>query len=96
MFLPSDKMDQTEQCQVAIKKEIYGLMERGVFERVKRKDVTPNLNVLTTTIVLAVKDMGTENQKFKARVAAHGQKDSDKENRVHNSPTVRPVSLKFF
>ena len=56
----------------------------------------PNANVLTTRMVLAVKDIGTTNEKFKARVAAHGHKDNDKENRVHNSPTIRPISLRVL
>ena len=71
-------------------------MERGVFQRVKRKDVPLGANILTTRMVLAVKDIGTSGEKYKARVAAHGHKDNDKDNRVHNSPTIRPVSLRVL
>ena len=71
-------------------------MERGVFKIVKKRDVPPESNVLTTRMVLAVKDVGTENEKYKARVTAHGHKDSDKYNRVNNSPTIRPISLRVL
>ena len=71
-------------------------MSRGVFEKVKRKDVPAGANILTTRMVLAVKDIGTPGEKYKTRVAAHGHKDNDKENRVHNSPTIRPVSLRVL
>ena len=87
---------QTVQCKETICREVEGLLERGVFERVKKKDVPPNANILTTRMVLAVKDIGTANEKYKARVAAHGHKDSDKDNRVHNSPTILPVSLRIL
>ena len=45
-------------------------------------------------MVLVVKDIGTSNEKWKARVAAHGHKDMDKDELVHNSPTIRPISLR--
>ena len=47
-------------------------------------------------MALAVKDIGTPGEKYKARVAAHGHKDKDKDDRVHNSPTIRPVSLRVL
>ena len=96
VFFPSDKRAQSEQCKKAIMKEVNGLLERGVFQVVKRKDVPPDANVLTTRMVLAVKDIGTPGEKYKARVAAHGHKDIDKDNRVHNSPTIRPISLRVL
>ena len=71
-------------------------MERGVFKRFKKSDIPPNSNILTTRMVLAVKYVGTENENFKARIAAHGHKDSDKDDRVHYSPTILPVSLRVL
>ena len=43
----------------------------------KRKDVSKDANMLTTRLVLAVKDSGTLDKKYKARVAAHGHKDKE-------------------
>ena len=65
VFFPSEKRAQTEQCKAAIKREIDGLMERGVFKRVKKKDVPPSSSVLRTRMVLTVKDVGTENETIK-------------------------------
>ena len=96
VFFPSDKWAQSDQCKEAIAKEIAGLLSRGVFQKVKRKDVPPDANILTTRMALAVKDIGTPGEKYKARVAAHGHKDKDKDDRVHNSPTIRPVSLRVL
>lgn len=96
VFYPSDPRAKTAQCCESIAGEIKGLMERGVFKRVKRKDLPPDANVISTRMVLAVKDVGTESEKFKARLAAHGHKDREKEGRVHNSPTIRPISLRLL
>ena len=93
VFFPSDERAKTDDCKKAIRKEIYGLLARGVFKRVKREHVPPDANVLTTRMVLAVKDIGTSGEKYKARLAAHGHKDKEKDDRVHNSPTIRPISL---
>ena len=62
---------------MAIEKEVKGLLRRGFFKRVKRKNVPPDANVLTTRMVLAVKDIGNPGETFKARVAAHRHKDKD-------------------
>ena len=47
-------------------------------------------------MVLSVKDIGTPGDNFKARLAAHGQKDKYKVDRVQNYPTIRPISLRIL
>lgn len=59
-------------------------MERGVFKRVKKKDLPATANVISTLMILAVKGVGTPGEKYKAPVAAHGHKDREKGRRVHN------------
>lgn len=93
VFYPSDGRVKTEQCREAIKKENDGLLERGVFKLVKHKDIHNNANIIT---VLVVKDIGTPEEKLKARLAAHGQKDPDKHNHVQNCLTIRPISLRII
>lgn len=82
VFYPSDERAKSPQCCEAIVKEVKGLLERGVSKRVKKKEVPPGSTILTTRMVLAVKDIGTKNEKYKARLAAHGHKDRDKNNCV--------------
>lgn len=92
MFYPSDERARTPACYEAISKEVKGLLDRGFFKAVKRNDVPLNANLLSTHVVLAVKDICTPNEKYKALVAAHGHKERDKDNLVHNLPSVRPIS----
>lgn len=44
-------------------------------------------------MVLAVEDVGTSNEKYKSRIAAHGRKDEDKHNQVHKSTYTKSISL---
>lgn len=96
VFYPSDPRAQTPECRAAIKMEVDGILSRGVFRKVKKTDIPRDANVITTRMVLSVKDIGTSDEKYKARVAAHGHKDRDKHDRVHNSPSVRPISLRLL
>lgn len=95
VFYPSDPRAKTLQCCEAITREVKGLMERSVFRRVKWKDLSPDANIISTRIVLAFKDVGSDLENYKARLVAHIHKDRDKEVRVNNSATIRPISLRY-
>ena len=41
LFFPSDKRDKAKEYQAEIKKEVDGLLARGVFKNVKKNDVHP-------------------------------------------------------
>lgn len=96
MFYNSNECARTTVCCETISKEVKGLTDRGVLKTVKRKAFPANANVLTTHIGLAVKDIGTPNEKYKALVATQGYNDSDQESRVHNALSARPISLRIL
>ena len=83
----------------AIKLELSGLMEKGVFEevRVPVQD-RRKLNILKSRFVLALKDPGTPTEKKKARlvVQAMPHADRDRPNLFTYSPTVSKASFRLL
>ena len=96
VFYPSNERARTEQCIDAIASEVKELLERSVFKCMKKKNVPNGPNILTTRMVFAVKNIGTEKEKYKAHLAAHGHKDRDRHNCIQNSPPGRPISLRML
>ena len=47
-------------------------------------------------MVLSLKDIGTPNEKYKARIVILGNRDSEKSDLVQNSPTIRPSSIRLI
>ena len=74
MLFPSDPRASSQECCDAISKEVIGLLKRGVFKEVNRKEVPPDANVFSSRMALAIKDIGTEAEKYKARLVIHGHK----------------------
>ena len=62
----------------------------------KRKNLPRNANIMGSRTVLSIKDMGTPNEKYKARIVILGNNDSEKDDLVHNSPTIRASSLRII
>jgi hypothetical protein len=52
--------------------EMKGLLEKGVFEIILRDDIPEGANTLGGRYVLALKDVGTEKERWKARFVVQG------------------------
>ena len=78
------------------KKEIQGLIERGAFKIVPKESVPHGANLLKGRFVLAIKDPGTKDQRFKARFVIQGHKDQEKQNMVTEAPTVLRHSVRLL
>lgn len=80
----------------AKKLEIDGLKNRKVWKVVHRSEVPADSNVLGGRFVLAVKNIGTKDEKAKARYIAQGHKDKDKPYMVHDTSTLRASSVRVI
>lgn len=67
-----------------------------MFKPVKRSDLPPNSNILSSRFVLAIKDVNTPAEKYKSRLVIHGHRDSDRKNLFNNSPSLRLPSLRMM
>jgi Reverse transcriptase (RNA-dependent DNA polymerase) len=79
----------------AKRKELFGLIERGIFRLVLQEDIGPNPNVIPSRFVRAVKhESGTE--KFNARFVLGGYRDREKKSFIHNSTTLKHQSVRLI
>ncbi len=63
---------------------------------VSEEDVPKGANVNTGSFVVTIKDVETENPIFKARFMAHGNRDSERDQLVHDSTTARQISVRLL
>ena len=91
---PADKRGHTELFDLAKAKEMAGLVERGVYEVVCKGDVPSDANVLGGRFVLAIKNIGTKEELYKARFVVQGHTDAEKNILVHNSTNLRQASIR--
>lgn len=86
---PGDPMTKNSMVKAALRKEIEGLFEKGVFRIVKRCDVPANAVILPSRMVYDIKKVGTSDERHKARFAADGHMDRHKKLMIHSSPNIR-------
>ena len=93
---PGDPREGTQEFDDARQKEIDGLLSRGTFCPVRREDIPENANILGGRFVCTLKNVGTENEKPKARYVAQGHNDKEKPFIVHNITALRQSSIKII
>ena len=92
----NDPRANTPEMQKAKQKEIDNLVQRGVFEFVKRSDIPKGANVITSRFVLAIKSPMNAEKINKARYCAGGHKDKMKNVMVHHTVTLTPASVRLL
>lgn len=78
-----------------MKKELDGLFEQQVFEEVHEKDVPHDAVILPSKMVYAIKNIGTNEEAYKARIVAGDHMDRMKRLMIHNSVNVRHGSIRI-
>lgn len=73
---PNDPRSSSQKFTEAMKVEIDGLMSRGAFKIVESQTLPSDANILGARFVLAIKNVGTAEEKHKARYVVQGHKDS--------------------
>ena len=84
---------RSEQAVRARKQEIENLVRRFTWELVLKEDVPPGSNIISGSFVIAIRDVETDKPLFKARFVAHGHRDAEKHNLVHDSTNVHQSSV---
>ena len=64
---------RAQQFDKAKRKEIEGLMEKGIWKVVLRYEVPDNANILNVRLFLAIKDSGTNKEVWEARYVVQGR-----------------------
>ena len=93
---PADSRGRSGDFDEAIANELRGLTERGVYEIVCKEEVPPGANILGGRFVLAIKEKGTEDEKYKAHFVVQGHTDTEKNILVHNTTTLKQSSVRML
>ena len=91
-----DPRAYSDECRMAIEKEIKGLEEKGVWRVVNRSDIPRDANILGGRFVLSIKNKGSHYEMYKARFVALGHKDREKHLLVHDSTNLRQRSIRII
>lgn len=86
-------LDDKCQALAGNKKEIDGLASRGTWRIVDRSQIPRGSKILGSRFILSFKNSDTPNPRYKARLVAQGHRDADKPYMVHDSTTIRALSL---
>lgn len=78
------------------RKEVNGLLERGVFEVIKEKDIPPNTRIFSARFVDEIKNLGTDKAFEKSRLVIQAYNDQGKSLVLTQSPTIQRVSQRII
>lgn len=71
-------------------------MDKGVFQVVMKEDIPEDANILEGRFVLALKNVGTNREIYKARFVVQGHTDQEKNLLVHTVTNIRHRSIKML
>jgi len=91
-----DPRTPTAAFQAAAKAEVDGLLTRGAMRPVARSSLPTGSNIIRGRFVFTLKDVGTSDEKPKARYVAQGHLDKAKQFMVHNLATLRQRSTRLL
>lgn len=80
----------------AIKKELGSLKQSGCSEEIEKRHLPTVPNILTSRFVYTLKQIGSSNEKAKARLVAQGHTDIDKPYIFHDSISMKQPSLRII
>lgn len=81
---------------VSRRKELDGLLERGVFEFINVNDIPTGARIFKSRFVDQIKNAGTANAFEKSRLVVQAYNDSDKKKVLTQSPTIQRASQRLL
>jgi hypothetical protein len=78
------------------RKEINGLMEKGVFEAIDLKDIPPGVRIFNLRFVDEIKNPGTDKAFEKSRLVVQAYNDANKSLVLTESPTIQRCSQRLI
>lgn len=91
-----DARGKEPRFDAARKLEVDGLESMGTWKRFDLRNVGKDANVLGSRFALATKNVGSADEKEKARLIVQGHTDREKFNVVHNSTTLHQRSMRII
>lgn len=96
MIHPADPRGRSRLFDEAKSRELAGFAERGVYKVVCREDVPTGANILGGRFILAIKNVNTDEEVYKARFVVQGHTDIEKNLLVHNNTNLRQSSVRVL
>lgn len=93
---PEDPRSREQDFVDAKRNEAHGLMSRKIWNIVSHDKILEDSLVLGGRFVLTLKNVGTPEEKAKARYIAQGYCDGDKSYVVHDISTIRASSIRLI
>lgn len=78
------------------RKEVEGLLEKGVFEIVSEEDIPTDSSIFRTRFVDQIKHEGTPNAYHKSRLVVQAYNDDNKHSILTQAPTIQRVSQRLL
>ena len=91
-----DPRARDPRMQDAKLKEIQGLIQRGTFKVILRREIPNGANILRGRYILSIKDFGTDREIWKARYVIQGHRDIEKDIMVRTSTNIQQGSLRLL
>ena len=91
-----DPRADSQLFEVAKAEEINGLRKRKTWRVMSQKDHPERANVLSGRFVLTLQNVGTKEEKAKARNVSQGHRDKQKRKMVHNVTSLRQSSTRLI
>lgn len=92
----SDPRTKNKKAQAGVKKELDDLFEQGMVKLVKAEDIPKDAIILPNRTVYAIKNSGTLEELYKARITAGGHMDDMKELMIHSSVNLKHGSVRMI
>lgn len=92
-LLSTDRRAKHERFKLATENETNSLCDRNYFTVVSTNDVSDNGNILDSGFVSKLKNVGTKDERPKARLVSQSNRDVNKPYLIHDSITIKYSSL---
>lgn len=93
---PRDPRGNMPMFTEANRKEIKGLLEKGTWKVVLKREVPADAKMLSGRFVLTVKNANTDEEVYKARYVVQVHRDKEKKFLVHDSTNLRQRSNRLL
>lgn len=93
---PTDPITKSPEMNDAKNTEIRGLLKRGTFTFILKKDVPPDGNILSGRFVFSIYSLVHGEIKFKARYVIGGHRDKLKDFIIHSTNMTQPQSIRIL
>lgn len=93
---PRDPRNNSKETLNAKRKEIEALVHRVTWKILLKDELPKDSNIINGRFVMDIKDVETNEPDYKERFVAQRHRDREKSVLIHNSTTVRQISIRLL